>query len=235
MSQPGYVPGLPGMRTAVQAAHRIVFRQGDWTSDLAQGKIINGSLSRDSGNTGDLGVLRPGMLMGKITATGKYAPSIIGVMQSAYTSGGTELTVSVAQAVEIVRRVGSSGAGTLKAIGPPSANGTVAATSVTYSAIDTTTGIITVTSLGVNKVAGTFITAADGSETPLTVIPDGYGITVLDVDNTTALDVPFPAFPIAGVITSSQLLPVWPSDTSIRAWIVAGLNTYGQFVFDHGY
>lgn len=233
MSLPGYVPGLPGIRAVQSAVHRIVFKQGDWHSDLALGKIINGALSRDSGNTGDLDVLRPGLLMGKITATGKYAPSLLGIITGAYTSGGLSLTVSAAQAVEINRRVGSSGS--LKAIGPPTAAGTVASTSVTYSAINTTTGVITVSDLGVNKIAGTFITGTDGSETPLTVIPDGHGHKVTDIDNTTNLDVPFPQFPIAGVIIASQLLPAWPSDTSLQAWVEAALNAHGKFVFDYAY
>lgn len=233
MSLPGYVPGLPGVRTAKSAAHRIVFRQGDWTSDLAQGKIIDGSKSRDSGNTGDLNVLQPGLLMGKITASGKYAPSVLGVTTAAYTSGGTTLNVSAAQATEIARRVGASGS--LYAVGPPSAAGSVAVTSVTYSAIDTTTGDITCTSLGVNKIAGTLLAATDGTHLPLTLIPDGYGVVVTDTDGTTSLDVPFPQFPIAGVITASQLLPVWPSDTSLRAWVRDQLNTYGKFVLDYGY
>lgn len=233
MSLPGYVTGLPGVRTAKVATHRIVFRQGDWLSDLAQGKIIDGSLSRDSGNTGDLDVLRPGTLMGKITSGGKYAPSILGITTGAYTSGGTSITVSLAQAVEIARRIGTSG--NLTYVGPPTAAGTVAVTaSVAFSAINTSTGVITVTSLGVDKIAGTFVCATDGSHLPLTFIPDGYGVKVTDVD-ATSLDVPFASFPIAGVVTASQLLPAWPSDTSLQTWIKDQLNLYGKFVFDYGY
>ncbi len=234
MSLPGYVPGLPGIRTALVATHRVIFKGGVWDFvDLPLGKIIDGANSRDSSNTGDLDVLRPGLLMGKITATGLYAPSILGVISGAYTSGGTQLTVSLAQAAEIVRRVGSSGTGTLKAIGPPTANGINAVTAITYSAIDVTTGIITVTSLGVNKVAGTLITAADGTQVPTTVIPDGYGIKVTDIDGTTNLSVPFPQLPIGGTIISANLLPVVPTDTTIQAYIEAsGLNLHGQFVFD---
>ncbi len=101
--------------------------------------------------------------------------------------------------------------------------------------MDTATGNITVTSLGVNKVAGTLIVAADGSGTPLTVIPDSFGIPVLDLDGVTGIDVPFPKFPIAGVLISANLLPTWPSDTSLQTWIKTSLNTYGQFVMDHGY
>lgn len=234
---PGIPPvyGIPGLRSRQSATHGIIFRQG-LEYDLAGGKLIDGVNSRDPANN-PIYTLRPGLLMGKITATGLYAPSVIGVTTGAYTSGGTTLTVSLAQATEIVRRVGSSGTGTLNAIGPPSANGTVAVTAVTYSAVDPTTGNITVTSLGVNKVAGTFITAADGSQSPLTIIPDGYGYRVVDVDGITNLTVPFDQFPIAGVILSSLLLPVYPSDTSLQAWIKTALSTSsgGKFIFDDTY
>lgn len=235
MSLPGYVPGLPGMRTAKSAVHRICFFQGDWSSDLGGGKIINGAQSRDVTNTGDLDVLRPGTLMGKITASGKYAPSIIGAITGAYTSGGTELTVSAAAAVELDRLVGQAGTGELVAIGPPTANGTLAVTAFDHSAINTSTGVLTVTSLGVNKVAGTLIAVNDGRYLPLTVIPDGYGVPVTDVDRQTSLDVPFAPFPIAGVILSANLLPVWPSDTSIQAWIFGSLSAAsgGKFVGNH--
>lgn len=235
MSLPGYVPGLPRVGTAASATHRIVYKQADWTSMLAQGRIIDGDQSRDVGNTGDIDVLRAGLLMGKITATDKYAPAFVGAITEAYTSGGTELTVSVAAAVELARLVGQSGTTELVAVGPPSAAGTVAATAFTHSAIDTETGVITVTSLGVNKIAGTLIGVNDGRYTPVSVIPDGYGVKVTDVDGTTDLDVQYPALPIAGVIISANLLPVWPSDASLRAWIRDQLSTYGKFVMDYGY
>lgn len=235
MTQPLFVPGMPRIGSDIEATHRKVF-EGVWSeSYLPGGEIIDGAESRDPGNT-PIYVLRPGTLMGKITSGGKYAPSVLGTLQSAYTSGGTELTVTAAQATEIVRRVGSSGSGTLKAIGPPSAAGTVAETSVTYSAVNTTTGVITITDLGVNKVAGTLITAADGSETPITMVPDGYGIRVVDTDGTTDLDVPFAHLPVGGSVIDSQLLP-WPADTSVRQWIRDGLSTTsrGKFVFTELY
>lgn len=229
-----WVPGLPGVRSALTANHKIVFKQ-DGQAMLALGQKISGANSRDPTNTVDVTVLQPGLLMGKRTSGGFYAPSIIGVTTAAYTSGGTTLNVSAAAATEIVRRVGSSGTATLRAIGPPTAAGTVAVTSVTYSAVNTSTGDITVSSLGVDKIAGTFITAADGSQLPLTFIPDGYGICVVDLSGT-SIDTEFPAFPISGVITSAQLVN-WPSDTSLQSWIVSNLNgaAAGQFVFDHVY
>jgi len=233
MSLPGYVPGMPGMRTAQSAAHRIVFYQGNWDSDLGLGRIIDGSKSRDSGNTGDLDVLRPGVLMGKVTASGKYAPSIIGVTTGAVSATGTSVTVSAAQAVELVRRVGATG--TIRLVGPPSAAGTVATFTETYSSVNTTTGVITCSSLNADLIAGSFVCADDGSYLPLTLIPDGYGVKVTDTDGSTNLDVPFAPFPIAGVITSSQLLPAWPSDTSLQEWVRDKLNLYGKYVFNHGF
>ncbi len=230
------VYGLPGLRSEITATPRIVFGHPGWESDLSGGKIISGADSRDPGNTGDINVLRAGLLMGKITTTGEYAPSFVGVTTGAYTSGGTTLTVSAAQALELLRLVGTSGTAELVAIGPPTANGTVAVTDITHSNIVAATGVITVTSLGVDKVAGTFIAVKDGRQNPLTMISDrpGYGIRVTDMANAD-IDVEFAHFPIAGVVISANLLPVWPSDTSLQDFIRDKLNLFGKFVLDYGY
>lgn len=230
-----WVPGLPGFRSAETATPRLIFRQGEYLF-LANGKVISGAQSRDPGNTGNIGRLRAGLLMGKITSSGLYAPAIVGATSASYTSGGTELTVSAAVATELDRLVGQSGTAELVAIGPPSAAGTVAVTAFDHSAINTTTGVITVTSLGVNKIAGTFIAVNDGRYTPLSVVPDDFPIATTDGSGT-SIDVPYPRLPIGGVIVSANVLPVWPSDTSLRAWIRTNLSTasYGKFVFDDAY
>jgi len=225
----------PGIGTAREATHRTIFLNNSecW---LPGGKTINGSASRDPGNT-PVGVLRPGLLMGKITATGLYAPSIVGVITEAYTSGGTELTVSVAQATELDRLVGQAGTAELVAIGPPTAAGTVAVTDITHSAIVTATGVITVSSLGVDKIAGTLIAVKDGRQLPRTFIGDReYGIQVVDQDGTSVAAVDFPKVPTAGQIDASQLIN-WPSDTSLQTWIIGQINGDGGgfFVFDNRY
>lgn len=225
------INGRPGILTGKSATPRIVFKGVGDNAYLPGGKIINGALSGDPLNTENVRVLRAGLMMGIITSSGLYAPSVIGVTTAAYTSGGTTLTVSAATATEIVRRVGSSGS--LKAIGPPTAAGTVAETSVTFSAVNTSTGAITVTSLGVDKVAGTFVTAADGSQTMVTVIPDGFGLKVTDRDGS-SVNIDFPRVPYCGLLNASQIIN-WPSDTSIRAWIETKMNAHGQFVFDNNY
>ncbi len=231
MSLPGYVPGLPRVTSRVNATHRIVFR-GGWESDLSGGKVINGATSRDPGNTGDIDVLRAGLLMGKRTDDSQYSPSIIGVTTGAYTAGATSLTAGAATVTELVRRIGSSG--TFRIVGPPTANGAVAEEAVTYSAASGTT--ITVTALTNSFVSGSFIQPDDGSEDIITLIPDGYGIKVTDTDSSTSLDVPFPQLPIAGELISANIIN-WPSDTGLRSWLVSEMNRHGagKFVFDHLY
>lgn len=233
MSLPGYVAGVSRVSTAVTGTHRIIFRQGDWLSDLAGGKIIDGSKARDPLNTGDLDVLRAGLLMGKITTGGKYAPSMMGLSNAAYSAGGTTLTLTATAVTEINRRIGASG--TFRIVGPPAAAGIIAEEVVTYSALPTAT-TATITALVNSYMSGSFIMANDGSENILTVIPDGYGIKVTDTDGTTNLDVPFAQMPIAGVLISANII-FWPSDASLREWIVSEMSKHGQgkFVFDHHY
>lgn len=235
-----WVPGLPGFRSAVTATPRLIWRQGIQTV-FAGGTIIQGSQSRDPGNTGNINRLRSGLLMGKITAAtfgtvGLYAPAITGITTGAYTSGGTSLTVSAAQALELERLVGQSGTSELVAIGPPTSAGTVAVTTITHSAINTTTGVLTVSSLGVDKIAGTFIAVNDGRYTPITMIGTDFPVAVTDSDGT-SINVPFAQMPIAGCPLVDSLLPAWPTDTSLQTWIMAALSTTsgGKFIFDVGY
>jgi len=235
---------MPGTSTPLTATPRIIFKQIDIHTNLAQGKIIDGANSRDAGNVGATNVLRPGLLMGKATSGGKYRPSLLGINQTAYTSGGTAVTVTAAQAAEISRRVGASG--NLSYVGPPSANGTVGVLStIAYSAINTTTGVITTSSLGANLVAGGFVVAADGTGYPTCFISDDMptGVLVTANDMLTGIDVPMPYLPVAGIVISSQLLPSWPTDTSLQKWIfdslngrIAGVTTgEGKFVRDDVY
>jgi hypothetical protein len=138
----------PRIGSERRIAHRTVSRQGFWDF-IANGGVVDGTKSRDQGNTDDVALLRPGLLMGKVTTGGKWAPSAFGLTAAAYASG-TSMTLSVAAATELNRRVGASG--TFKVTGPPSAAGVVRTTTVTYSAVNTTTGVATITALGANQV-----------------------------------------------------------------------------------
>lgn len=226
------VHGLPGIRAPRTATHRPILLTGAYTF-LAQGRVIDGSKARDPLNTGDLDTLTAGVVMGKITSSSKYAPSIMGVTTVAVAIGDTTITVGAATAVELNRRIGSSG--TFKLTGPPAASGVVATETITYSAVNTTTGVITCTATVNAFVAGSFVRPTDGSEVPLSFIPDGYGLKVTDIDGT-SVDTEFPQVPVAGVLDASQLRN-WPSDTSLQAWLTSQLShsSGGKFVFDSIY
>lgn len=237
MSFPGYIGGMPRIGSRTNASHRIVFK-GNPEYMLPGGKIISGECSRDPGNT-DVTILRSGLLMGKITTVvnslgtvGHYAPSVYGVTTNAEAAGSTSIQASAAVITELVRRRGASGTFTL--VGPGVANGAVQSETVTYSGASGTD--ITVTAIANNYVAGSFICPTDGSEDPLTFIPDGWGVIVTDSVTDASQDQPFSLLPIGGIVDASQLLP-WPSDTSLRQWIFDRLSraSGGKFTFDSEY
>lgn len=228
------IAGKPGTLTGFGATPIEIFygsRPTGPDSFIPGPVTVDGTLSGNALNTPYVWLLQAGLLLGKVTASGKYAASVLGVTTVAYTSGGTSLTVSAATAAELVRRIGSSGSAAFNVVGPPTAAGTVAVTAVTYSAVNTTTGVVTVTSLGVDKVTNSLVTAADGSGTPTTIVCDHWGLKVIDALNTTRADV-FDAelYCGKGIVDETKLLN-WPADTSTQAWIKAGLRTNFPAIF----
>lgn len=205
---------VPGIRTARTYTPREVLWSKEGARYLPAGRVIDGTASRDPLNTGDISTLRPGMIMGKITATGKYANSIIGKTTVATASAATTVTVGTATAVEIVRRVGATG--TLRLIGPPSAAGTVAVLSVTYSAVVTSTGVLTVTATTAAAVIDSPITANDGSGVGMAVLDNFVRVTDVDGNN---LDAQGAKLLVSGIIDETQLLN-WPADASTRTYIL---------------
>lgn len=165
--------GPPGYRTTQYYTHKYIFRDGTvgfWPG----GGNIDVTKARDVLPSADNAYhLRPGTFMGKITSSGLYAPAFFGIIQSAITGAATSLTLTAAAATELVRRVGSTGTFTLT--GPPAANGTARQLTVTYSAVNTTTGVVTITALNVNAVhTVNLITAGTGGSIVLEVQkPDG--------------------------------------------------------------
>lgn len=169
---------MPGLGTEKTATPRCLLAAGVGTY-LAGGRVINGSKSRDLTNTGDTDILQAGLLMGKITATKKYSPSIIGVLASAY-NGGTSMTVSAAVAAEIVRRIGASG--TLVVTGPATAGGEVRSQSIVFSAVNTTTGVITVTAADATTVQTVAISGTLSAGTFKLIVPSAAGAMVETAD-----------------------------------------------------
>jgi len=230
--------GPPGIQAAARVTFRQVFYGGaDGYLNFPGGAYVAGAIARDPANVGNEDVLQVGMMLGRATSgsySGYFGVSIIGVLTGAVSASGTSVTVSAAQATEVVRRIGSTG--TIRLVGPPTANGTVATFTETYSAVNTTTGVITTSSLDADLVAGSFVCANDGTYLPISFISEpesGFKVTDNTGANTLAQ---WWRVPIAGIVDQSKLLPVWPTDTSLQAWIVASLNaTAGaKFVFQYG-
>ncbi len=142
------VPGLGTSRT--YTPRNIWWGDAGTTVYAPGGRVIASADARDPLNTANVSVLRPGLLLGKVSASGNFGQSVIGIGTEALDGGETAFTLSAATAVELVRRQGATG--TFKITGPPVAGGTVRTMTATYSAVDTTTGVVTMTALGVADV-----------------------------------------------------------------------------------
>jgi hypothetical protein len=220
--------GRPGIPVPTQTTEWFVFVNGEYTF-LPGGKVIDGAKARDPGNSPDTRTLRPGLLMGRVTASGKYANSTIGLTQAAILANATSLTLTAAAALELQRRVGATG--NLVLIGPPTASGTVASQTVAYSAINTTTGVVTTSAIPAAVVTASRVAQGDGSEIPLTLIGDGYGLRLAETG-----DDEFPRLPISGFIDEARIID-WPADPAARAALRSQLssNAGGKFVFTGQY
>src|SRR5881394_3907605 len=156
--------GKPGVLPAFAATPREVFLSNrQFAQFVATPVTIDGTLSGNPLNAPYDFVLFAGTAMGRVSASGKYAPSVIGVTTAAYShtgGGNTTITTDANTAKEIVRRIGASG--TFKLTGPPAAAGTVATQTVTFSAVNTSTGVITCTAIGAAAIAGSFVQPTDG-------------------------------------------------------------------------
>ena len=166
-----FFQGPPGITAAVTANFKAIFTHRS-ESFLSQGRYIDPTKSRDASNTVDVGVLLPGKIMGKITSSGLYAPSIYGLTNGALTATGTTLTAASAAIItEIGRRLGSTTSGSVNLTGPPTAGGVVRTLTATYSALSGTGA--TITALGVNEVQ-----TLDFANTP----SGSFSLNIVDVN-----------------------------------------------------
>lgn len=77
--------GLPSVQSALETSENV-FWWGRFEQEAFIGSIIDGS-ARDAGNTGYTDVLRPGLLLGKITSSGKlkeWSPTATDGTQNVY-------------------------------------------------------------------------------------------------------------------------------------------------------
>ncbi len=226
---PTHFFGNPGVYTRSATDPRNILTTLDSASWLPSSLILSGTASRDTGST-PVDLLRAGLLVGKITATGKYANSIIGLTQADAASGATSLTVTAAAAAEIVRRIGATG--TFKLVGPPTAGGTVASQTVTYSAVNTTTGVITCTATSAAYVTGSLVMPLDGSETVRTVLAEEYGLCVVDTSGNN-VDQPLPRFLRGGDLIAANVVNLTEGDAAVQSWLKTQLKAVGLFTFDN--
>jgi hypothetical protein len=85
-------------------------------------------------------------------------------------------------------------------------------------------------------VTGSIVAPVDGSEVPVTFVPEMSGGIVVTDSNGGNLVVPFHKVPIAGEVDAAQLIN-YPPDASSRLWLMNALSTAsgGKFIFGEVY
>lgn len=207
----GIPTGTPGFGTEKESAHRRVLISDHGAVIYPAGVLVDGDNARDPDNTGDLDVLRAGVMLGKITASQKIGASVLGKSASDYAAGGATLTVTAQCAVEINRRFGSSGSEEILIVGAATAAGTVNEEAIDHSAVNVTSGAVIVTPLTNSYLAGSLIFANDGCETIIGIIGDGTGLKVTDADGEDQ-DTPLHAMIVGGILDASMIVN-WPGST----------------------
>jgi hypothetical protein len=227
------ITGLPGTGTPVTATPKNVFRSLDGMKFAAGGVVLDGNACGDWSNTDHPEVLQAGLFLGKLS-TGKYAPSILGILQQAQNSGDTSITVSTYQATEIARRIGNTGM--LTVAGPPTTGGTVASATHAYSAVNTSTGVITLSAaLSAALAIGSVVMPDDGSQNPMGVLPTEFGIRMTDPSNI-RLDQPLSHLLISGDLVASEITGFTSLDASVQTYLRSMLGANGRtFTFDIDY
>jgi hypothetical protein len=220
----GAVPGIGATQTA---AFRKVLLTGDGVLYLAGGGRLDGTKSSDPSNTNDAGnamptVLQGGILLGKVTSTGKYATSVIDVLQAATLGGATSFKLTPAGAAELLRRIGSSGNCTIT--GAPTASGVVVLTIVAFTSINVTSGVVQCTAITPAITAGAFVGDTDGSATPTTLLAKEDGMFVVDQWGNRQ-DKELPWIPVLAQINTDGIVN-YPAaaNTTLVAWLQSALR-----------
>jgi hypothetical protein len=217
--------GKPGVVGFFVSQPREVFFSGrEFAQFWAPPVTVDGTNSSNPTNAPYTWLLWAGQLMGRITATGKYANSVIGLTSAATASGATSITTDVNTAAEIVRRIGASG--TFKLTGPPAASGVVATQVVTYSAVNTSTGVITVTATSAAAVSASLIQPTDGSESIVTLLCETDGLQVIDQTHTNRVDVFCGTLLAGGGTVNTGMIVNYPTDPSLKTFVKSALRTY---------
>jgi hypothetical protein len=102
-----------------------------------------------------------------------------------------------------------------------------------WDVVETTKGeLVGAATLGANCAIGSLLMPLDGSEVPLGMIIDEYGIKVTDADNTTSVDVEMARMCISGMVETDKIIQM-TDEESTRAWLKAQMRLAGgQWIFD---
>ena len=218
--------GKPGVLPSYTATPREIFAANrSFAQFIAAPVTIDGTLSGNALNAPYAWLLFAGTLLGRVTATGKYANSIIGLTSAAYAHGGASngvLQTDANTAAEVLRRVGP--AGTLQITGAAPSGGALVTETITYTAVNTTTGQIAITPGTADLNAGALIQPTDGSQTPVTLICDAYGVRVADPLSGQRLDTFDAQLLAAGGTINTFVIVNYPPDGSVKAYLKSSLR-----------
>jgi hypothetical protein len=179
----------------------------------------------DSTGSGTFTVTIEGITTGAITYSATAATLFANINTALNATFGTSAIVaSGASLAAIILTFSGTGFAARPIVGLPVVTLLAGATGFTSTPSVTTLGVVAVAAQEGEFCAGSLIGVGDGSEIPLSVIPDGSGILMI-VGNTAPVD--FPQIAYRYMIWSSNLLPVWPTDTGIQSWVRNAMNPIG--------
>jgi hypothetical protein len=190
---PGLIPpviGQPGVQNGNTVQYREAFRDPGSVLYFPSGGVI-AQTAQDYSNSLNPLNLRAGLMMGRVTSTKQWLPSFLGNLSAALVGTSTSLTTSAVSAAEIVRRIGTTGTFTLT--GGSLAGRTARTSTITYSAVNTTSGVVTITAPLVANV--------DGIEALPAVDTTGSGTFTLTIEGRTTAAITYSAT-IATLITN---------------------------------
>ncbi len=223
------ITGLPGIKTTRTATPLDVLMSDIGAVFLPSNLQIGSGQSRDPDNTGNIDVLRAGLLLSLDEDNDFYAATILGVTSGGIASGGTTLNVTTQCATEINRRYGGSGTGEFAVVGSSNVFSDETALpsmeKLTHSAVNTTTGAVTIDATINNYPANSLVIGGESvrnvanaelTQTFILVSPK-WGLKVTDEDSNdiaTAL-----ANPLVGGQVNIDRIINYPGSGLMRHWM----------------
>jgi hypothetical protein len=182
-----YSGGKPGLQPQFQFVPREIFFTNRSSAQFMGGPVtIDGNLTSNAQNSPYTFFIYAGTVVGKVTATKKYTESIIGLTTVNYGGNQTLLYTDTLTAAEIVRRNGTSGNLSLTGSNIPNTVLNVRTLPVTYSAVNTSTGAITITPLYAAAVS-----AVNAVEAIPFVDSTGSGNFTITIEGTTTAPIAY--------------------------------------------